>query len=79
MLSVFQILLEVVTFITSLYLIISGYFGGQETTSTIPIYKRNLIFGVVLLILVLIVGIPDLYNGFTNGWNQYGNNRSIGR
>jgi hypothetical protein len=63
-----QDLLELVTFVTSIYLIISGYSDNEKYTSIEYVRKRNLIFGIILLILVLIVGLPAMYHGAIQGW-----------
>ena len=70
MFAVIQSLLELTTFVTSIYLIISGFSGNDKYSSAEYIRKRNLIFGIVLLILVLIVGLPDMYHGIIQGWND---------
>jgi hypothetical protein len=65
-----QGLLELVTFVSSIYLIISGYSGNEKFTSIDYVRKRNLIFGIILLVLVLIVGLPDIYHGAIHGWED---------
>ena len=66
----FQGLLELATFITSIYLIISGYSSKEKYSSPQYIRKRNFIFGLILLVLALIVGLPDMYHGLIQGWND---------
>ncbi len=69
MLNFFKNILELVTFGTSIYLIVSGYSRNEKYVSIELIRKGNLILGIILLILVLIVGLPDMYHGLIQGWN----------
>ncbi len=71
MYSVLQSLLELATFVTSIYLILSGFSSEVKYSSIEYIRKRNMIFGIILLILAIIVGLPDMYHGFVNGWNAW--------
>lgn len=71
MITFLESLLELATFVTCIYLIVSGYSDKEKYNSTKYIRKRNLIFGIILLIILLIAGFPDMYNGFIRGYNGY--------
>ena len=71
MYSVLQSLLELATFVTSIDLMLSGFSSEVKYSSIEYIRKRNMIFGIILLILAIIVGLPDMYHGFVNGWNAW--------
>ena len=71
MFVVFESLLDIVIVVTSIYLILSGFSSEVKYSSIEYIRKRNMIFGIILLILAIIVGLPDMYHGFVNGWNAW--------
>ncbi len=70
MLEVFESIFSVVIFVISIYLIVSGVSKTEKYLSAEFIKKRNLIFGVVLIVATL---LSTDWNGvkksFTDGYN----------
>lgn len=69
MFEILRSICEVVIIVTSVYLIISGFSKKDKNLSIKSIKKRNLVFGIVLLVSFLIASLPDMKNGFIGGWN----------
>lgn len=65
----FEGLLEFATYAISIFLIIAGVSKKEKYSSAHYIRKRILILGIILLILVIIAGLPDMYHGFVEGYN----------
>lgn len=68
MFVVFESLLDIVIVVTSIYLIISGYSTKEKYSSLEYIRKRNLILGIILLLLFFLAGLPDMYHSFIKGF-----------
>ena len=65
--------------ITQLMLLISGILlltGGlskkEKYTVNRILQKRMLTYGIIIIVLTLVLSIPDMYDGFINGWNHSG-------
>ena len=67
MMPYFSALLEIVTIVTSIFLIIAGISKSEKYSANSKFKKELLIFGVVLLILTIIIGIPDFIDGWKAG------------
>ena len=74
MIPVLSAILEVVTFAASIFLIIAGLSKNEKYSANNDLKKKLLIIGIVLLILVIVIGIPDLYTDFMAGYNDATNN-----
>ena len=70
MFSLFSDILEIVILGSSIFLIIAGLSKKEKYSANNHLKKRILIIGIVILVLSVVVGIPEMYNGFVQGFNS---------